>query len=530
MSASDLQHEVTRRRTFAIISHPDAGKTTLTEKLLLYGGAIQSAGSVKGKGSQAHATSDWMELEKKRGISITSSALQFEYEGYCINLLDTPGHQDFSEDTYRTLVAADCALMLIDGAKGVETQTKKLFKVCKDRGIPIVTVVNKMDRPARDPFDLMDEVEKLLGLTVVPRTWPVGSGEEFAGVYDVEDREIHMYERTAHNAKMAGVKVSGPEDPAMVERFGELAHDKLIEDLGLIEHAVDPFDLDRFLAGEQSPMFFASAITNFGVEQILRRFIEIAPCPGPLATTEGDVLPTDSFFSGFVYKIAANMDKNHRDRIAFLRVTSGRFERGMSAKHPRLGREVRMSHPHRFFGQERVTIDEAFPGDVIGLINPGLFRVGDIVTTGRNLQIRNFPRFAPEIFAQVRPSDPSMSKGFNKGLHQLGEEGVVQVFWPRTGPREPILGGVGELQLEVFKHRLENEYNVAIKLDRKGYSRARWLHSVTPELETLLPMIVNDESKRPVALFNSDYEIQYARDRYKDLELLEQPPSEEDKA
>ena len=529
-STSTLEREVMRRRTFAIISHPDAGKTTLTEKLLLYGGAIQKAGSVKAKAGGGHATSDWMELEKKRGISITSSALQFEYAGHCVNLLDTPGHQDFSEDTYRTLVAADCALMLIDGAKGVEPQTIKLFHVCRDRGLPIVTVVNKMDRPSREPLDLMDEVEKLLGLTIVPRTWPIGSGDDFLGVYELDSKQVHLYDRTEHNAHRSNVQVTGPEDPILADRLGSYAHAKLIEDLALCEEAIEPFDMAAFRAGRQSPMFFASALTNFGVENLLQHFLELSPPPGPLQTVDGEIAPTEPFFTGFVYKIAANMDKQHRDRIAFLRVTSGHFERGMSANHLRLGREVRMSHPHRFFGQERVTIDDAWPGDVIGLINPGLFRVGDVVSSGPKIEVRNFPRFAPEIFAQVRPKEPSMSKGFNKGLHQLGEEGVVQVFWPRTGPREPILGAVGELQIEVFQHRLAQEYSVEIHVERKPYERARWMRGVTDDLLALLPMVVNDESGRPVALFKSEFEIRYATERYEGLELLETPPAEEDKA
>ncbi len=529
LSPVDLHREVARRRTFAIISHPDAGKTTLTEKLLLYGGAIQTAGSVKiGKG-RGHATSDWMEIERQRGISISSSALQFEYQGQCINLLDTPGHQDFSEDTYRTLVAADSALMLIDGAKGVEHQTIKLFKVCRERGIPIVTVVNKMDRPARDPLDLMDEVEKVLGLEVVPWTWPIGSGPEFRGVYEVGSRQVQLFERSAHNAQRAGMKVTGPDDQALIEEIGAAAHATLAEELALLAGAVSPFDQQRFLAGEQSPMFFASALTSFGVEAILQRFIEISPPPGPLQTLHGEILPTADFFSGFVYKVAANMDRNHRDRIAFLRVTSGRFVRGMVVQHIRLGREVRMSHPHRFFGQERITIDEAFPGDVIGLINPGLFRVGDVVSSGPRLEVRNFPRFAPEIYVQVRPKDPSMSKGFNKGLRQLGEEGVVQVFYPKTGARVPILGAIGELQIQVFKHRLEQEYKVEIVMDRQGFQRARWLGELSPEIEAILPMVVLDESGREVALFHSDFEIEYAQQRYRDLVLLEHPPSEEDR-
>lgn len=525
---ADLIHEIQRRRTFAIISHPDAGKTTLTEKLLLYGGAIREAGSVKARRGGQSATSDWMELEKKRGISISSSALQFEYEGHCVNLLDTPGHQDFSEDTYRTLVAADAALMLIDGAKGVEPQTIKLFKVCRDRGIPIVTVVNKMDRPARPALDLMDEVEKTLGITIVPATWPIGSGEDFRGVYSLRDRQVHLFERTAHNATKAEVQTTGPNDPALLELLGARAHGRLMEDLEMVEQCVAPFELEGFLTQQISPMFFCSALVNFGVENILQRFLEIAPPPGPLPTLDGEVAPDSKHFSGFVYKVAANMDRMHRDRIAFLRVTSGHFERGMAAKHLRLGRDVRLSHPHRFFGQERVSIDEAWPGDVIGLINPGMFRVGDVLTSGPDFQVRNFPRFAPEIFAQVAPREPSMAKGFGKGLTQLGEEGVVQVFWPRVGAREPILGAVGELQLQVFQSRLESEYGVELRLDRKAWSRARWVENVSDEVLEILPMVVRDEAGRFVALFHSEFEIDYAKSQYASLELHDHPPAEED--
>ncbi len=526
---ADLDHEIQRRRTFAIISHPDAGKTTLTEKLLLYGGAIREAGSVKARKGGAHATSDWMELEKKRGISITSSALQFEYQGHCVNLLDTPGHQDFSEDTYRTLVAADAALMLIDGAKGVEPQTIKLFKVCRDRGIPIVTVVNKMDRPSRSPLDLMDEVEKVLGITMVPATWPIGSGDNFRGVYSLRDRQVFLFERTAHNATKAHVAITGPDDPRLREELGPRLHDQLLEDLAMVESCVQPFDLAAFRGQQISPMFFCSALVNFGVENILQRFLEIAPPPGPLPTLDGEVPPNAPFFSGFVYKVAANMDKMHRDRIAFLRVCSGHFERGMSARHLRMDREVRLSHPHRFFGQERISIEDAWPGDVIGLINPGMFRVGDVLSSGPSFEVRNFPRFAPEIYAQVAPREPSMSKGFGKGLEQLGEEGVVQVFWPRTGAREPILGAIGELQLQVFQWRLEHEYNVELRLDRKAWTRARWIRNVTDEVLEILPMVVKDEAGRFVALFHSDFEIDYAKARYKGLELLAEPPSEEDR-
>ncbi len=524
---ADLSDEIARRRTFAIISHPDAGKTTLTEKLLLYGGAIQEAGAVKARRGQQQTTSDWMDLERQRGISITSSALQFDYQGYRINLLDTPGHQDFSEDTYRTLVAADCAMMLIDGAKGVETQTIKLFKVCRDRGIPIITIVNKMDRPTRSPYDLMDEVEKVLGIACVPITWPIKVDNELRGVYEVDRRQMHLFERTTHNAQRAPVKVSGPDDPALRAQVGEEGFAKLIEDLETVATCIEPFEGARFLRGEISPVFFVSALVNFGVENVLQRFLEISPPPGPLATVGGSIPPDAPYFTGFVFKVAANMDKQHRDRVAFLRVTSGRFERGMSASHVRLRREVRLSHPHRFFGQERIIIDEAWPGDVIGLINPGLFRVGDVLTAGAPFEAQNFPRFAPEIFVQVRALDPSMSKGFGKALEQLSEEGVVQVFWPRIGAREPILGAVGELQIQVFEHRLEHEYNVKLRVQRLGYTRARWMVTTTPDLIDLLPMVVKDESGRPVALFNSEFEVSYARDRYKDLQLLDHPPSEE---
>jgi peptide chain release factor 3 len=525
----NLAQEVARRRTFAIISHPDAGKTTLTEKLLLYGGAILRAGAVKGGKHQQFATSDWMELERKRGISITSSALQFEYEGHCLNLLDTPGHQDFSEDTYRTLVAADSALMLIDAAKGVEAQTIKLFKVCRDRGIPIVTVANKLDRPSRDPFDLMDEVEKVLGIAVLPVTWPIGSGAEFRGVYEVDRGRVHLFERSEHGMHRAGLTVTGPGDPELRTLFGADEHKELLHDLETVSGCLPPFERARFLRGEQSPMFFASALTNFGVENILQRFVELAPPPGPLPTLAGQIPPDAPYFTAFVYKIAANMDRQHRDRIAFVRVTSGRFERGMNATHVRLGREVRLSHPYRFFGQDRVTIDEAWPGDVIGLINPGLFRVGDVLTSGPRLEVRNFPRFAPEIFAQVRVKEPSMSKGFQKGLQQLGEEGVVQIFWPRTGARDPILGAVGELQLEVFTWRMQDEYDVELRVERKPWTRARWMVDVSAELLDLLPGVVKDESGRPVALFHSDFEIGYALERYTGLQLLERPPAEEEK-
>ena len=521
--SADLTREVARRRTFAIISHPDAGKTTLTEKLLLYGGAIELAGSVTARRNQKRTASDWMALEQERGISITSSALQFEYAGFCLNLLDTPGHQDFSEDTYRTLMATDSAVMLLDAGKGVEAQTRKLFAVCRQRGLPIVTWINKMDRPGRDPFELLDEVEEVLGITAVPLTWPIGSGDRFRGVYERGARRLHLFERSVGGKHRAPVTAADLHEGSLRELLGEEQHVKLLADIDLIEHGLPAFDREAYLAERMTPVFFGSAVTNFGVQNFLDLFVTLAPPPGPLRTDIGPIEPAAGFFSGFVYKVQANMSKAHRDRVAFVRVASGCFTRGMTATHVGSGRLLRLSYPHRLFGQERTTIDEAFPGDVIGLINPGVFRVGDTITSGPAFHVPDFPRFAPELFAQARPADPSQRKSFLKGLEQLGEEGVVQIFRERSGTPTPILGAVGQLQFEVFSYRMANEYNVRIVVDPTQWTRVRWLGDQDPESLRHFGHLVLDEVGRPAALFKNDWEIEYSVQKQPELRLLESP-------
>ena len=516
---SDIRHEIARRRTIAIISHPDAGKTTLTEKLLLYSGAIRSAGAVTG-GKHRSTTSDWMSIEQERGISVSSSAMRVEYDGYLLNILDTPGHQDFSEDTYRTLMAVDCAIMLLDAAKGVEEQT--LFKVCRDRGIPIITFINKMDRPALTPFELMDNVEKVLGITAVPMTYPIGDGPEFRGVYERSTGLLHLFEKTEGNKHRAPVTTKGIDDPGFQALIGENAHQRLKEDLELVETALPPFDKEEFLHEVITPVFFGSAITNFGVENFLQYLIELAPSPQGMNSSAGAIAPDSPFFSGFVYKMQANMNKAHRDRISFFRIVSGIFERGMTAKHPRSGKEVKINYPFQIFGQDREIIDTAYPGDVIGLSNPGTFLVGDVLSTGPDFSIPQFPRFAPEIFAKLYPASGSFSKSFKKGIEQLGEEGVVQIFSDAQHSPTPLIAAVGELQLQVFQARMEGEYNEKVRLDRLPFTRTRWLGSeVKPTSSTLT--FAYDDQDRMVVLFKNDWEIQYHLDRTEGLILLDKP-------
>ena len=503
------EHE--RRRTFAIISHPDAGKTTLTEKLLLYGGANHSAGAVKARRAQKSATSDWMELEKKRGISITSSVLQFDYGGIRYNLLDTPGHQDFSEDTYRTLTAADCAIMLIDAAKGVEAQTKKLFHVCRMRGTPIVTFVNKLDRPARDPFELMSEVEEVLGLATVPVTWPIGSGDLFKGVYDRQGKRVLSFERTAKNASKAPVKVSGLEDPTLDALLGDEQVGELRTSLDLLEGAGDEWDRDRFLAGEISPVFFGSAFTSFGVEPFLEDFAGICPSPGPRETSEGVIQPGDERFTSFVFKVQANMDPAHRDRIAFMRIVSGKFEGGMRVHHYRLGKQIRLARAEQLFADERQTVHEAWAGDVVGLHDPGLFRIGDTLASDAPLTFDSVPRFSPEHFARMRLIDPMKRKQMQKGLSELAEEGTVQLFFEPGREKDPILGVVGQLQFEVLAYRLEHEYGAKVGLDRLGYGFARWVREAKDPKELSakrVPLAVTDIDGLPVALLRDQWELE----------------------
>ncbi len=498
------------RRTFAIISHPDAGKTTLTEKLLLYGGAIHLAGSVRASRARRHATSDWMDLEKQRGISVTSSVLQFPYAGARFNLLDTPGHQDFSEDTYRTLTAADSAVMLIDAAKGVEAQTRKLFQVCRLRATPIVTFINKLDRPGRDPFDLLSEIEKLLGIHCVPVSWPIGMGPSFRGVYDRLDRRVHLFVRgTDHGESMAAARDIALDDPALDGLVGDELAATLRDEISLLDAAGEGFDREAFHRGEITPVFFGSAMTNFGVEPFLARFREIAPEPGPRMSSRGLVHPTDPEFSAFVFKVQANMDRAHRDRVAFLRVCSGRYASGMWVHHTRLGREVRLARPQQFFAQERTAVDEAYPGDVLGVFDPGTFRIGDTLCVGESLIFDAVPRFSPEHFARLRAKDPSRRKQFVQGLSQLVEEGTVQSFTLPGQEQSPILGVVGQLQFEVLEHRLRNEYGVDILLEPLPYAHARWITGAGATLDEFegkgYGAGVYDVDKRLVMLFKSDW-------------------------
>ncbi|MBN9398899.1 MAG: peptide chain release factor 3 ['Candidatus Kapabacteria' thiocyanatum] len=517
---SDIIQEIGRRRTVAIISHPDAGKTTLTEKLLLYSGAIHQAGAVTG-GKHSSTTSDWMEIEQQRGISVSSSAMRVEYDGHLLNILDTPGHQDFSEDTYRTLMAVDSAIMLLDAGRGVQEQTIKLFKVCRDRGIPIITFMNKLDRPARNPLELLDEVEQVLGITAIPRTWPIGDGQDFRGIYDRDAEQFYEFERTVGNKYKAPMKVGDIRSEHLRSSLGPMMHDKLLEDLEFVDHVIPAFDRDEYLHERCTPVYWGSAITNFGLEHFLQQLLQLAPAPQAFDMSTGSVKPESSEFTGFVYKVQANMNKAHRDRISFVRIVSGRFERGMTAFHPRSGKETKLNYPFQIFGRDREIIDEAFPGDVIGLTNPGLFRVGDTITTKSDATIPNFPRFAPEIYAKVFPAMGSFSKSFRKGIDQLAEEGVVQIFTESDGNPVPLVAAVGELQLELFAWRMENEYNEKVKLERLPYTRTRWLGSeVRPA--TAVPIIFDDQ-QRPVAVFKNEWEINYALERTKDLILNEKP-------
>jgi peptide chain release factor 3 len=508
-----MSHPSEKRRTFAIISHPDAGKTTLTEKLLLYGGAVHQAGSVKSRKAARAATSDWMEIEKKRGISVTSSVLQFKRNGIHYNLLDTPGHQDFSEDTYRTLMAADCAIMLIDAAKGVEAQTRKLFDVCRKRGTPIVTFVNKLDRPARDSFALMSEVEEVLGIHTTPRTWPIGSGDLFKGVYDIENQQVLLFEHANRGTFKAPVQVKGLHDPSLAELIGEGPAEELRAEVELLEGAGDPYEKTAFLQGKQTPVFFGSALTNFGVEPFLDSFVDLCPQPGPQMAGDVIVNPTDERFSAFIFKVQANMDPAHRDRIAFLRVCSGKFESDIEVHHFRLNKEIRLKRPQGFFGQEREAVDEAWAGDVIGLFDPGIFRIGDTLTTGGPLCFETVPRFSPEHFARVTLLDPMKRKQLQKGIEQLAEEGTVQIFTEKGREKDPILGVVGRLQFEVLTYRLEHEYGAKAEVQMLPYAHARWVDgpkTVEDLTARRIAMAVTDIDGRLVALMRNDWELSVA--------------------
>ena len=521
-----LQEEINRRRTFAIISHPDAGKTTLTEKFLLYGGAINLAGSVKGRKTARHAVSDWMEIEKERGISVTSSVLQFHYRDYCINILDTPGHQDFSEDTYRTLMAADSAVMVIDGSKGVEAQTIKLFKVCVMRHIPIFTFINKMDREANDPFDLIGEIEEVLGIRTCPINWPIGSGKSFKGVYDRETGKITRFFAANNGQKEVETVEADLGDPALDELITKPLHDQLAEEIELLDGASDEFDLERVSAGELSPVFFGSALTNFGVETFLNHFLDMTTPPLPRKTTDGIVDPFSEDFSAFVFKIQANMNKAHRDRIAFIRICSGEFDAGMEVTHVQGGRKIRLAQPQQMMADERKHVEEAFAGDIIGIFDPGIFSIGDTLCTGKQVQFEGIPTFAPEHFARVRQVDTMKRKQFVKGIEQIAQEGAIQIFREmNTGMEEIIVGVVGVLQFEVLQYRLKSEYNVEIGLDILPYEHIRWIENTDLDPMTISGTSdmkrIQDLKGRPLLLFVNSWSVGMVQERNPQLKLSE---------
>lgn len=525
---SDITNEIKKRRTFAIISHPDAGKTTLTEKFLLYGGAINQAGSVKGKATSKHAVSDWMEIEKERGISVTSSVLQFNYGGYCINILDTPGHQDFSEDTYRTLMAADSAVMVIDASKGVEAQTRKLFKVCVMRHIPIFTFINKMDREAQDTFDLLDDIEKNLGIATCPVNWPIGSGKGFKGVYDRNQKEVELFSDTQKGTKMGEVDKISIDDPRALELIGDDAMAQLQEEIELLDGASAEFDQDMVNRGELSPVFFGSALTNFGVETFLQHFLQMTTSPLPRNSDQGIIDPMEEKdFSAFVFKIQANMNKAHRDRIAFMRICSGEFEAGMEVLHIQGGRKVRLSQPQQMMASERKIIDKAYGGDIIGVFDPGIFSIGDTLTASDKKYVyEGIPTFAPEHFARVRQMDTMKRKQFVKGINQIAQEGAIQIFQEyNTGMEEIIVGVVGVLQFDVLKYRLENEYNVEIRLESLPYEHIRWIENEEIDMDKIVGTSdmkrIKDLKDRPLLLFVNSWSIRMVQDRNEGLELSE---------
>lgn len=528
MISTDLQAEletaVEHRRNFAIISHPDAGKTTLTEKLLLYGGAIHEAGAVKARRAQRKATSDWMAMEQQRGISITSTVLQFEYHDCQINLLDTPGHQDFSEDTYRTLAAADNAVMLIDVAKGLEPQTRKLFEVCRMRELPIFTFVNKLDRPGREPLELLDEIEQELGVQTYAVNWPIGMGDRFKGVFDRHTQQIHLFERSAHGSREAVDTVVDLGDPQIEQLLEQDLYYQLKNDLELLEGLGPELDLDLVHTGKMTPVFFGSAMTNFGVELFLNSFLDYALKPGSRTSSKGEISPTYPEFSGFIFKLQANMDPKHRDRVAFVRVCTGKFEKDMTVNHARTGKPIRLSRPQKLFAQDRESINVAYPGDVIGLNNPGVFAIGDTIYTGQKIEYEGIPSFSPELFAIIRNPNPSKFKQFSKGVSELREEGAVQIMYSvDESKRDPILAAVGQLQFEVVQFRLQNEYNVETQLELLPYTVARWVAGGWEALQEVGRLFntvtVKDNLGRPVLLFRNEWNCQQVQEDHPKLKL-----------
>jgi peptide chain release factor 3 len=525
-TSGELEREVARRRTFAIISHPDAGKTTLTEKLLLYAGAIELAGAVRGRKARRHATSDWMALEQERGISITAAALEFELDGRRMALLDTPGHKDFSEDTYRALIAADSVVMVIDAANGVEEQTRKLFEVCRRHRLPILTFINKLDRPARDPLELLDDLERTLGISAAPVNWPVGSADAFRGVYDIDRKHLLLYEREAQGQFRAPVDIASLDDPAARALIGDTVYAYFIESLDVIRAAGTAYDVGEYRAGRQTPVFFGSALTNFGLEPFLRAIVELAPPPQPRVSDAGIVSPTDERFTGFVFKIQANMDPRHRDRVAFVRVCSGRFTKDMAVMNSRVGRPIRASRAYRFFGRDRETVNEAYAGDILGLVNPGQFAIGDTLHTGAPVRFSDVPRFPAEHFGRARLND-TRYKQFDEGLRQLEEEGLMQLFYIEGQRREPIVGVVGALQLDVITSRLRTEYGVDAQLDSASYAAARWVADPEIRIPSLGggAAVALDRQERRVILFASEWEVQYFERQHPDIKLLAESPT-----
>ncbi|MCB0422504.1 MAG: peptide chain release factor 3 [Bdellovibrionales bacterium] len=516
------KEEIARRRTFAIISHPDAGKTTITEKILYNAEVIREAGEVKGKAGKKAATSDWMAMEQERGVSITSSVMQFEFEGLRVNLLDTPGHKDFGEDTYRTLVAADSVAMLIDAAKGVEAQTRKLYEVSRLRKIPIFTFANKMDREGKDPLELIDDVEQTLGMRCYPVTWPIGMGDRFKGLYHRLEKRLYLFHKGKEEPEL--VDVSGWDDPKIGDIVGEELFSEFQETIELLEVAIGDFTTEEFLKGEVSPMTFGSAKFNWGVDLLLKLFAEHAPGPGTYLAEEGPVDPYSQKFSGFIFKVQANMDRKHRDRVAFCRVCSGVFNRGMKVKHMRLDRDLRLSYANSFMAQERETVEEAYAGDIVGIVDTGNFRIGDTITDGQKVIFKNMPRFSPEVFGRLNIKDPLKRRQMQKGIQELAEEGSVQTFYdPFVGKQDPILGVVGELQFDVLLHRLNDEYKLDVKLERLPFSVARWPRNpdgtaVSGAINGGAKLYV-DATEQSVVLLQREWDINWLKKENPNLEF-----------
>lgn len=525
--AKTLKEEVLSRRTFAIISHPDAGKTTLTEKLLLFGGAIRDAGTVKGKKTGKYATSDWMEIEKQRGISVTSSVMQFDYKGARVNILDTPGHQDFSEDTYRTLMAVDSAVMIIDSAKGIEEQTLKLFKVCRMRGIPIFTFINKLDREGRPPLELLAELEEVMGIESYPMNWPIGMGKEFLGIYDRFYNRIEQF-RVDESERYLPLNEDGEiEGEAKIKQNN--LYDQMLEEIMLLNEAGNEFSKERIADGSLTPVFFGSALTNFGVQTFLETYLQFAPPPQPRESTIGKIDPLSENFSGFIFKIQANMNPAHRDRIAFLRVCSGKFERGMTVNVPRTGKQMKLAQSTQFMADDRSTVDEAVSGDIIGLYDPGTYQIGDTLTAGKEVfQYEKLPQFTPELFVRVTAKNVMKQKHFHKGIQQLVQEGAIQLF-KTVKTDEYLLGAVGQLQFEVFEHRMKNEYNVDVLMEHQGSKIARWVENeeFNENLSSSRSLLVTDRYDKKVFLFENDFALRWFQDKNPEIKLYNPMDSEQ---